>query len=282
MSRHYLGGIGSCQKGSSSCSGDSIRLANYHHRLGCPLPHTGRRGRLDGEMVGRALTATEAGRAGGVAGTALRKLRELVIKGELKPGEQIRQDEMAAALGVSRVPLREALRALASEGLLTHRLNQGYFVAELSIEEFRQIVALLEYLETELIRSARWPTQDEITHLRSLDAKLSLNDSSSDPTYSNEANRAFHFAIFRLSPMKFFVAEAERYWHLAEPFRLLHVATTDVEEIEAQHEHIVDALAAQDRGLSIRMTNEHRRATFTAALAVLSKHESAGDHRAVR
>jgi DNA-binding GntR family transcriptional regulator len=204
----------------------------------------------------------------------------MVVKGELRPGDQIRQDEMAAALGVSRVPLREALRELASEGLLTHRLHQGYFVAELSTEEFRQIAALLEYLETELIRSARWPTAAEVAELRLLNAKLSRNESSADPTDSNEANREFHFAIFRLSPMKIFVAEAERYWDLTEPFRLLHIATTESDDIQIQHEQLIDALAAQDRGLSIRMMNEHRRSTLTAALAALSKREGIDDRRA--
>jgi DNA-binding GntR family transcriptional regulator len=209
---------------------------------------------------------------------ALRAVREMVVKGELKPGDQIRQDEMAAALGVSRVPLREALRELASEGLLTHRLHQGYFVAELSTEEFRQIVALLEYLETELIRSARWPTAEEVAELRLLNAKLSGNESD-DPADSNEANRDFHFAIFRLSPMKIFVAEAERYWDLTEPFRLLHVATTESGDIQVQHEQLIDALAAQDRGLSIRMMNEHRRSTLTAALVALTKREGIDERR---
>jgi DNA-binding GntR family transcriptional regulator len=190
---------------------------------------------------------------------------------------------MAAALGVSRVPLREALRVLASEGLLTHRLNQGYFVAELSIEEFRQIVALLEYLETELIRTARWPTLEEIAQLRALNARISpgVSGTGSDPASTNEANRDFHFAIFRLSPLKVFVSEAKRYWDLTEPFRFLHVATTDVDEIKSQHEQIVDALAAQDRGLSIRVMNEHRRDTLTAALAALSGRQSLTDRRAV-
>jgi DNA-binding GntR family transcriptional regulator len=230
-------------------------------------------------VAGRAPATGEPARS--AVGSALRRLRELVVLGELKPGDQIRQDDMAAALGVSRVPLREALRVLASEGLLTHRLNQGYFVAELSVEEFRQIVALLEFLETELIRTARWPTPDEIAELRTLNAQLSTTATLSDPTSSNEANREFHFAVFRLSPLNVFATEAERYWALAEPFRLLHVATTDTSEIKAQHEQLIDALAAQDRALSIRVMNEHRRDTLAAALAALAGRDGLGRRRAV-
>jgi len=205
----------------------------------------------------------------------------LVIKGELRPGDQIRQDEMAAALGVSRVPLREALRVLASEGLLTHRLHQGYFVADLSVDEFRQIVALLEYLESELIRSVRWPTDDEIAHLRALNARLAAEVPLSDPSDASELNREFHFAVYRLSPMRFFVSEVERYWDLAEPFRMVHVVSTDYHEIVTQHEQLVDALAAQDRVLTIRAMNEHRRDTLTAALTALTARTDGRTSRAV-
>jgi DNA-binding GntR family transcriptional regulator len=230
-------------------------------------------GRSEGRVTGLTPAAVGEGAVRSAAGTALRKLRDLVVRGELKPGDQIRQDEMAAMVGVSRVPLREALRVLATEGLLTHRLNQGYFVANLSPEEFKQIVTLLEFLEIELLRTARWPTDDEIAQLREINAELSAATSAADPIASNEANRQFHFALFRLSPHKVYAAEAERYWALAEPFRLLHVATTDTESIRSQHEQLIDALAARDRALCLRVLNEHRRDTLTAALTAASSRE---------
>jgi DNA-binding GntR family transcriptional regulator len=229
--------------------------------------------RTEGQVAGQDATSAEQGSPRSAAGDALRGLRDLVVKGALKPGDQIRQDEMAATLGVSRVPLREALRVLATEGLLTHRLHQGYFVSSISADEFRQIVTLLEFLEIELIRTARWPTEEEITQLREINAKLASSASAADPSASNEANRQFHYALFRLSPLKVYAAEAERYWALAEPFRLLHVATTDTEGIRCQHEQLIDALAAQDRALCIRVLNEHRRDTLIAALMVVGGRE---------
>jgi DNA-binding GntR family transcriptional regulator len=224
-------------------------------------------------VAGQDATSAVEGSPRNAAGAALWKLRDLVVKGALKPGDQIRQDQMAATLGVSRVPLREALRVLATEGLLTHRLHQGYFVSSLSPEEFRQIVTLLEFLEIELIRTARWPTEEEIAQLREINAKLAAPASAADPSASNEANRQFHYALFRLSPLKFYAAEAERYWALAEPIRLLHMATTDTEGIRDQHEQLIDALAGQDRALCIRVMNEHRRDTLAAAFTVVGGRE---------
>jgi DNA-binding GntR family transcriptional regulator len=201
--------------------------------------------------------------------SAVATLRRQVLHCELMPGQQIRQDVMAAALGVSRVPLREALRVLAGEGLLVHRPNQGYFVAKLSADEFRQIVFLLEYLETELIRTLRWPTDDELVDLRALNAQVLDAARSSDLATVTNLNRRLHFRVFRLSPQELLLAEAKRYWVLAQPYRLLHVASSDMERSARQHEELIDALAARDRGLCLRITSDHRRSTMTVAMEMI-------------
>jgi len=201
---------------------------------------------------------------------AVEKLRRKVLHCELMPGQQIRQDDMAAALGVSRVPLREALRVLAGEGLLVHRPHQGYFVAKLSAEQFRQIVFLLEYLETELIRTVRWPTDEELRTLRELNARVVEAAGTSDLATVTDLNRQLHFMIFRLSPQEFLLAEAERYWQLAQPYRLLHVASSDMDRSAHQHDELIDALAAQDRGLCLRISSDHRRTTTTVAIDMIA------------
>lgn len=201
---------------------------------------------------------------------AVEKLRRKVLHCELMPGQQIRQDDMAAVLGVSRVPLREALRVLAGEGLLVHRPHQGYFVAKLSAEQFRQIVFLLEYLETELIRTVRWPTEEELRRLRELNARVVAATGTSDFATVTDLNRQLHFSVFRLSPQEFLLAEAERYWQLAQPYRLLHVASSDMDRSAHQHDELIDALAAQDRGLCLRISSDHRRSTTTVAIDMIA------------
>ena len=202
--------------------------------------------------------------------TALERLRGLIVSGEILPGEQIRQESMAAMLGISRVPLREALRVLASEGLLTHRPHQGYFVAKMSIGELEQIHTLLEFLETELIRTARWPGEAELAELRELNRQFAAAAEAQDPTAMNRLNKEFHGRIFDLSPLSVMRAETSRFWTLSDPYRVLHVAITDGRVVAAQHEQIIDAIAAKDRALLLRASAEHRRDTNLAARHTLS------------
>ena len=108
---------------------------------------------------------------------------------------------------------------------------------------------------------------------------------------AGDARRLVAFTIFGLSQIALaeriglhftFVSEVERYWDLAEPFRMVHVVTTDYHEIVAQHEQLVDALAAHDRVLTIRAMNEHRRDTLTAALTALAALAARTDGRTSR
>ena len=198
------------------------------------------------------------------------QLRAMIINRDLLPGEQIRQEEMARLLGISRVPLREALRVLTTEGLLTHRPHQGYFVTRLSTGDLEQIYDLLEFLETELIRTVRWPGDDELAMLRSINLEIAQAAGHRDVSAVNRLNRELHRRIFQLSPLAIYLAEAEKFWTLSEPYRLLHVATTDTAVATEQHEQLIDALAAHDRALCLRILAQHRRATDIAAHIALT------------
>jgi DNA-binding GntR family transcriptional regulator len=199
----------------------------------------------------------------------INRLRDMIISRDLLPGQQMRQEEMARVLGISRVPLREALRVLTSEGLLTHRPHQGYFVTRLSAEELAQIHDLLEFLETELMRTIRWPSSDEVARLRAINRDIASAASGRDIAAVNQLNRALHREIFCLSTKAVYFAEAEKFWTMSEPYRILHVASTDAAIAIEQHEQLIDALAAQDRALSLRILAHHRRETQGAALAML-------------
>jgi len=81
--------------------------------------------------------------------------------GELNPGEQLRQEDLAEELGVSRVPVREALHALAEQRVLVHQKHRGFFVAKRNAHEVAQFARMLELIEDDLLASIRWPTAEE-------------------------------------------------------------------------------------------------------------------------
>lgn len=82
-------------------------------------------------------------------------IRRMILGGELLPGQQIRQAQMATRLGVSRLPVREGLHQLMSDGLVSHQHNVGFTVSRLSREEFDQIYLMREVLEAQVLRTLR-------------------------------------------------------------------------------------------------------------------------------
>ena len=92
---------------------------------------------------------------------------------------------------------------------------------------------------------------------------------SSDLATVTDLNRRLHFMVFRLSAQELLLAETERYWMLAQPYRLLPVASADLERSARQHNDLVGTLAARNRGLCLRITSDHRRSTMTVAIGMI-------------
>ncbi|HVQ18393.1 MAG TPA: GntR family transcriptional regulator, partial [Actinomycetes bacterium] len=100
---------------------------------------------MSGEAFRRPPTAQEA---------VLSELRRAIMTGELRPGEQVLQDALAEKFGVSRVPLREALKILEGEGQVTYQPHRGYFVAELDAVDLVEVYRIRDLLESEAARVA--------------------------------------------------------------------------------------------------------------------------------
>src|SRR4029077_15469329 len=103
---------------------------------------------------------------------AAAQIRGLIIDRVLLPGEKIRQVELAERIGVSRSPLREALRTLESEGVVTYEINRGYVVARLDDEDLAQIHRMRSLLEDELLRTVKRPDAAVLGVLKDLNEKM--------------------------------------------------------------------------------------------------------------
>jgi DNA-binding transcriptional MocR family regulator len=106
--------------------------------------------------AGRVVPVNLFGRAPGTTGQhALDGLRHAIVNRQLRPGQRVRQEELAESLGVSIAPVREALRVLEQEGQVTYQPRRGYFVTELRIEDLEEIYDLRKVMEERAARRCR-------------------------------------------------------------------------------------------------------------------------------
>jgi DNA-binding GntR family transcriptional regulator len=223
---------------------------------------------------------------------AAAELRNAIVRGDLAPGAKIRQEITATQLGISLIPLREALKTLASEGVVTYLPQRGYFVTELPVDAIRHIYAVRDLLEAqterEAIKRIAEPEVDAMrTHLR---AQARAVDDR-DAVEMIAANRRFHFTIFERCPNPWLVRLVTQLWDTVDPYRVLsyrrmwlHTDEGGIPaEILAEHEEIVDALTHRDRRQALRLLAAHRRRseTFLTVLAdeapkAASAHASGG------
>ncbi|PTQ13034.1 GntR family transcriptional regulator [Sphingomonas oleivorans] len=195
-------------------------------------------------------------------------LRGMILGGELKPGAKIPERQLCERFGVSRTPLREALKVLAAEGLIELLPQRGAIVAQISaedIEELFPIMAALEALAGEL--ACERATDADIARIRALHDQMMESYRIDDEDNYLRLNRLVHEAIFdiarndtlaamyqqilmRIHAHRFIVRKSEANWKSA------------VEE----HEQIMEALAARDKRRLSRLLRKHVTGT-TARIA---------------
>lgn len=214
--------------------------------------HPGRGGWVAGYRgYNRPTTAQEA---------VLREIREAIMSRRLAPGERVRQVDIANRLGVSSVPVREALQTLESEEQVTYEPHRGYRVVRLSIEEVEEIYRMRELLETDATRQAV-PRFDEelIQWLRERLRYLNELIESHEMLDYTEANRDFHLRLFEQSKMPRLVRTIERLWQNSEATRgSIFDDPGWKERTKNDHQNIVDACEARDVEAAIRAQDVHR------------------------
>lgn len=210
----------------------------------------------------RALTAQES---------VLAALRADVASGALEPGEQVVQDDLARRYGVSRVPIREALRILEAEGLLTYHPHRGYFVAELSVEDLHEVYRIRELLEAEALRQVvEHVTDADVDDLDDLMGQVEAATRAGDITAIQAANRDFHFAMLELSDRPRLVRMIRLLWDATDAYRAVYfMDQAHRDRIDAEHQAMVEALRARDAGRLIALASEHRHHSEAAVTARL-------------
>ncbi|MDT7706936.1 MAG: hypothetical protein QOG20_2543 [Pseudonocardiales bacterium] len=207
-------------------------------------------------------------RTGAETGTAraIQAIKRRILHGELLPGEQLRQEKLAAELGLSRVPLREALLVLANQGLLAHGGQQGFIVARRSRAEMAQIHFLLDVLETELLRTLRWPDDETLGYLRSLNARMTALVDAPEWLEIVELNHEFHRVLWSLSTQNLISDEVQRIWPLADAYIARGYTRPQNRAVAVEfHEQIIAAIVERDVSVLQEVSAAHRRSTIEGA-----------------
>lgn len=194
-------------------------------------------------------------------------LRMAILSGELPPGTPVIEAELAARLGASRTPVREALRRLETAGLLEPRGLRGSVVRQLDANDVACIFEIREALETLVVRRAAPKiTDDELATLEHHLAEMRAH--VDDPNAMESHDTAFHDLILasaqgeRLRRMLSEIREeliSYRFLSLSDPMRRRAVL--------AEHAAILDALRAHDEEAAVRATATHVAAARDAVLA---------------
>ena len=198
-------------------------------------------------------------------------LREAILRGELAPGVQLRQAELAGQLGLSRVPVREALQVLETEGLLLHRPNSGYYVRRLSAEELSQVYVMLDLLEEVVLTNITGVPPEQLDRLVAINAELEVAFSRNAVHDRMELNREFHVGILRLGQQPIILQEIQRLWTMSESYRILHLHDHDSHtETLQQHRLMVEAIKTGDSQTLVKLAKMHRQVSKTSVLRILA------------
>ena len=130
-------------------------------------------------------------------------LREAILKGELEPGERLMEIALAQKLGVSRTPIREAIRKLELEGLVVMAPRKGAEVAEITLKDLRDVLEVRKNLEELAVELAcKKATEADIEEMKAAHEEFIKTISQKDLTVIAEADVKFHDVIYKITGNK--------------------------------------------------------------------------------
>lgn len=197
-----------------------------------------------------------------LSGRVIQAIRNEILSGRLEPGSRIRQEELAQQFEVSRIPVREALRQLESDGLVTLRANSGAWVAKLDMSEFIEIYKIRERLEPLALReSVPHLSDDQIARLDEL--RVAMAETSVVEDFL-QLDREFHLLTYSAARMTNLLEMIERFWNTTQHYRRMFTENASHEGrwiIHAEHRLLVEALRRRDQDEAERILLGHIRRT---------------------
>ncbi len=195
-----------------------------------------------------ALFKAVVGRDKNPALSIVDELRRVILDGAVPPGTPIPVGEVAEIFRVSHIPVRESLKTLTGEGLVQHRPNSGYAVAQLTASELAEMYLVRETLESAAMAAAVSNATDaDRAHLTEVHETLAQALKFDDAQAYHRHSRQFHMALSRPSRMPRLVHMLESAWNITEPVQLMvHVQPGQRTVLHEDHHVMLDAFLAGD------------------------------------
>jgi DNA-binding GntR family transcriptional regulator len=184
-------------------------------------------------------------------------LRQRIFRRELEPGSWIDEVKLAEEYGISRTPLREALKVLAAEGLVTMKVRRGAYVTEVSEQDMSEVYHLLSLLESDAAGVVATRASDaEIAELQALHAELEGATRDRDRFFA--INERFHMRLLEIAGNRWrnqVVADLRKVMKLNRHHSLFKSGR--IEESLAEHAQLMQALQARDAQAAVQRMEAH-------------------------
>lgn len=184
-------------------------------------------------------------------------LRQRIFRRELEPGSWIDELKIAEEFGISRTPLREALKVLAAEGLVTMKLRRGSYVTEMSDKDLRDVYHLLSLLESDAAGAvAATASAAQLKELQDLHAELEAAAGERERFFS--MNERFHMRLLEIADNRWrsqMVADLRKVMKLNRHNSLLKQGR--IEDALSEHRAILAAMVARDAQKTVETMQAH-------------------------
>jgi DNA-binding GntR family transcriptional regulator len=193
------------------------------------------------------------------------QMRSAILDGRYKPGEWLRQERLAQDLGVSQMPVREALKELAAEGLIEHVPYRGARVIVFSTNDILDLYSHRAFLESRAASiAAEIITPEELSILEKLQVEMEENSAPESVLKYRELNRKFHQCIYQASRREYLIRALNQMWATFPTMLIANFAATALQPLPerdavdvAEHRAIVSALKSNDAAAAEQAMKKH-------------------------
>lgn len=209
-----------------------------------------------------------------LTGMALDALRARILCGGFPEGEPLRQDAIAEELGVSRIPVREALRQLEAEGLVTFNPHRGAVVSTLSLQEIAELFEVRADIESDLLRRAI-PLMTAEDHLRATEILDAYENAlrAGEVSAWGEFNWQFHSTLYAPSNRQFTLGIVSKLHQHSDRYLRMQLALTHGEtRARKEHRSILAAAKKRDTRKAPQLMREHILGAGRSLLSFLEEH----------